>query len=123
VTNIWHSLRPVSTEGWVWFCFGMCGNVVFGSRFFVQWLYSEKYKESRIPEIFWWLSVLGTFILMVYFIHRRELVGMLGNGPNLIPYARNLMLIYAKKRRDAAAALELGSAPAPEQDPGKPGNK
>jgi lipid-A-disaccharide synthase-like uncharacterized protein len=103
VKELWHKFTtglPVTPEEWVWLSFGMVGNFVFGSRFFVQWLYSEKYKESRIPEAFWWLSVLGTFILLVYFLHKREVVGILGSGPNLVPYLRNLVLIYRKKRRD-----------------------
>jgi len=100
----------ISPGEWAWFWFGILGNIVFGSRFFVQWIYSERHKESRVPEAFWWISVVGTTILLLYFLHKRELVGVLGNGPNLIPYARNLILIYRKKRREAAALVD-GAAP------------
>jgi lipid-A-disaccharide synthase-like uncharacterized protein len=94
---------PLTFGEWAWFIFGMTGNVVFGSRFFIQWLHSERHKESRVPEIFWWLSVVGTLILFVYFLHKHEWVGLAGNCPNIIPYTRNLVLIYRKKRHDAKA--------------------
>ncbi|HTW95110.1 MAG TPA: lipid-A-disaccharide synthase N-terminal domain-containing protein [Tepidisphaeraceae bacterium] len=95
---------------WAWFWFGILGNIIFGSRFFVQWIHSERHKESRVPEAFWWISVVGSLILLMYFTHKRELVGVLGSGPNLIPYTRNLILIYRKKRKgepDAAAAAPI----------------
>ena len=88
--------RPV--EGWLWFALGMSGNIVFGSRFFIQWIYSEKRRESHVPVIFWWISVVGTLLLLIYFIRIHNMVGIVGHGPNLVPYTRNLMLIYRKRR-------------------------
>ena len=112
VTSLSHNLPQLlaasiapATSGseWWWFVFGMCGNVIFGSRFFIQWIHSERYGESRIPTIFWWFSVFGTMVLFTYFLHRREWVAICGNGPQLIPYTRNLMLVYRKKRKDREA--------------------
>jgi lipid-A-disaccharide synthase-like uncharacterized protein len=80
-----------------WVIFGFTGQVVFGMRFFVQWIHSERHGESKVPEAFWWLSIVGSLINLIYFIHRRDPVGMLGYILNLIPYVRNLMLIYKKK--------------------------
>ncbi len=101
-------------EGWAWCIIGLSGNAIFGSRFFIQWIHAEKHQESKVPEIFWWISVLGTFVLLAYFLHIRNIVGMLGNGPNLIPYTRNLMLIY-KKRKTDPRALEALDRETPEQ--------
>lgn len=102
------SVAPATSGSeWWWFVFGMCGNVIFGSRFFIQWIHSERHGESRIPTIFWWFSVFGTMVLFTYFLHRREWVAICGNGPQLIPYTRNLMLVYRKKRKDREA-LEQG---------------
>src|SRR3954470_18362939 len=101
------AVAPASSRSeWWWFFFGMSGNVIFGSRFFIQWIHSERHGESRIPTIFWWFSVLGTMVLFTYFLHRREWVALWGNGPQLIPYTRNLILVYRKKRRDADAAQQ-----------------
>ena len=50
----------------MWLAIGFLGQFIFGSRFIVQWLYSEYKKESIIPLSFWYLSILGSFILLVY---------------------------------------------------------
>ena len=100
----WYSLfrLPPKTAGDSgWLIFGLCGNAAFFTRFIVQWLYSEKHKESRIPVIFWYQSLLGTVILLVYFIHKRDPIGILGYVLNVIPYTRNLMLVYRKKNQVA----------------------
>lgn len=92
---------------WNWFvAIGMVGNVIFASRFIVQWIVSEKKGESTIPEAFWYLSIVGSLILLVYFILRREPVGILANLPNSAIYLRNLYLVKKKKERDA---LEAGA--------------
>lgn len=86
-----------------WLIFGFCGNVAFFSRFLIQWIYSERAGESKVPEIFWWQSMVGTIILLIYFVHRKDPVGMLGYVVNVVPYTRNLMLVYRKKRELARA--------------------
>ncbi len=88
--------------GW-WDAFGFLGTISFTSRFFVQWIASERAKRSVVPISFWWLSILGSSILLVYFIGIRNPVGTLGYLPNLIPYTRNLILIHRHKK-----ALESG---------------
>lgn len=95
---------PTAPWEWAWFAFGMVGNLIFGGRFFLQWIHSERLKESRIPLSFWWLSVIGTVILFIYFCHMRQWVALLGNGPQLIPYIRNLMLIHQKRAEHAKLA-------------------
>lgn len=86
-----------------WEIFGFLGNLTFGSRFFIQWIASEKAKKSVIPNCFWWLSIIGTVILLTYFIKIKNPVGILGYAPNVIPYTRNLILIYRHKKTDQAA--------------------
>ena len=61
-----------------WVVIGFVGQFLFGSRFFVQWIVSEKRGESVIPEIFWYLSMAGSTILMVYAIYRRDPVFIVG---------------------------------------------
>src|SRR4051794_20238052 len=92
--------KPGET-GWLIFC--LFGNVTFSTRFFLQWIQSERAKESKIPVIFWWQSIAGTLILLTYFIHRHDPVGILSYVVNVIPYTRNLMLVYRKRQRDAVA--------------------
>ena len=70
----------------------------------MQWLYSEKHKESRVPIAFWWLSLFGALLETCYFLRQHDPVGIAGYCISGVPYTRNLMLVYAKRKRDADAA-------------------
>lgn len=59
-------------------------------------------KESHIPLLFWYLSLLGSIILLSYAIHRRDPVFILGQSTGFIVYIRNLMLIYKKRWNPAS---------------------
>lgn len=82
-------------NGWV--LFGFFGQFVFAMRFIIQWIVSEKKKESIVPLSFWYLSICGGVILLIYAIYKKDPVFMLGQATGLIVYARNLMLITKKK--------------------------
>ena len=82
-------------NGWV--LFGFFGQFVFAMRFIIQWIVSEKKKESIVPLSFWYLSLCGGVILLIYAIYKKDPVFMLGQASGLIVYARNLMLITKKK--------------------------
>jgi lipid-A-disaccharide synthase-like uncharacterized protein len=82
-------------NGWV--LFGFFGQFVFAMRFIIQWIVSEKKKESIVPLSFWYLSLCGGVILLIYAIYKKDPVFMLGQATGLIVYARNLMLITKKK--------------------------
>jgi len=82
-------------NGWV--LFGFFGQFVFAMRFIIQWIVSEKKKESIVPLSFWYLSLGGGVILLIYAIYKNDPVFMLGQATGLIVYARNLMLITKKK--------------------------
>ena len=81
-----------------WFYFGLFGNAVFGSRFFVQWVQSEKRRQSVMPLSFWYLSLVGSLILLIYSVVRSDLVFILSFLFNVVPYSRNLVLIYRSRR-------------------------
>jgi lipid-A-disaccharide synthase-like uncharacterized protein len=88
---------------------GFIGNALFSMRFLVQWIASERQGESVIPVSFWYWSIAGSVLMCVYFIFRRDPVGILAYLPNSLIYIRNLMLI--RKRRFAFTAA------APSQHP------
>ena len=50
-------------EWHLWKVIGWIGNVVFFSRFFVQWWATEKHKRVVVPNAFWWLSLAGSLLL------------------------------------------------------------
>lgn len=81
-----------------WVIFGLAGQLLFGARFLVQWICSERRQESYIPIPFWYLSIVGSVILLIYAsVFRRDPVFTIGQSTGLFIYIRNLMLIYRKK--------------------------
>ena len=83
---------------------GFIGNALFSMRFLVQWVASERQGESVIPIAFWYWSIAGSALMCVYFIFRRDPVGILAYLPNSLIYIRNLMLIRKGKAAPTAAA-------------------
>jgi lipid-A-disaccharide synthase-like uncharacterized protein len=85
-------------NGWV--LFGFFGQAIFASRFIFQWIASEKKQESFVPLSFWYLSIAGGIVLLVYALYKQDPVFAVGQASGLIVYVRNLMLIAKKKERD-----------------------
>jgi lipid-A-disaccharide synthase-like uncharacterized protein len=77
----------------VWLGFGLLGQAFFSARFLVQWIASERRKQSVVPVQFWYFSVGGGVILLAYAIYRLDPVFILGQGAGLFVYARNLYFI------------------------------
>lgn len=90
----------------VWLIVGFVGQALFSARFLVQWLASERKKESVIPVMFWYFSILGGSTLLVYSIHKEDPVFIVGQAAGLLIYARNLYFILRKK---PGAVAELKS--------------
>jgi lipid-A-disaccharide synthase-like uncharacterized protein len=86
----------------LWVVFGLAGQMLFGSRFIVQWILSERKKVSYIPVGFWYLSLCGGVVTAIYAIHRRDPVFIIGQSAGLIVYVRNLMLIYRHRAQSSA---------------------
>jgi len=102
------------SDPWLWF--GLAGNVAFFSRFLVQWVASERARASVIPMAFWHLSIVGSLIMLVYAIHKRDPVFMLAYLPNAFVYIRNLMLIK-KNEKNETPSDRIGSLrPEPSPD-------
>ena len=90
----------------VWSTIGFVGQLVFGGRFILQWLVSEIKKQSHVPTSFWYLSIIGSIILLIYSIHRAEPVFILGFSLNALIYIRNLHLIYKHQKSGRIGPLE-----------------
>ena len=56
----------------LWLVVGFAGQLVFTGRFALQWLYSEYKKRSVIPVGFWYLSLVGSALLLAYAIYRQQ---------------------------------------------------
>ena len=86
----------------IWLIIGFAGQIFFSSRFLLQWLASEKQKKSVMPVGFWFLSIGGSLLLLVYAIHRKDPVFILGQASGFLIYSRNLQLIYREKKANAS---------------------
>ncbi len=86
------------TSETLWIAIGFLGQALFTSRFLVQWIASERRRESVIPVAFWWLSVVGGLTLLSYAVWRQDPVFIIGQASGLVVYARNLALIARNRR-------------------------
>jgi lipid-A-disaccharide synthase-like uncharacterized protein len=75
-----------------WVIIGFFGQTLFFMRFLIQWLASEKAKKIVIPVAFWYCSLGGGTILLIYAIYRRDPVFIVGQATGLFIYVRNLIL-------------------------------
>jgi lipid-A-disaccharide synthase-like uncharacterized protein len=82
----------------IWLVVGMVGQAVFVGRFLLQWLYSEHKKRSVIPMAFWYASLLGGAILLVYAIYKRDPVFIVGQAGGFLVYLRNLQFRLRERR-------------------------
>ena len=89
---LWHDSQFLGIEWSFWKIAGWCGNLVFFSRFFIQWYATEKSKRVVVPAAFWWISITGALLLFVYAIHQRDSVFIFAYAFTWIPYIRNLII-------------------------------
>jgi lipid-A-disaccharide synthase-like uncharacterized protein len=92
------------TTDHVWLGVGLLGQALFSARFLVQWIASERRRQSVIPTPFWYFSIGGGLTLLAYAIYRMDPVFILGQGAGVFIYARNLYFVR-QARRGADASL------------------
>lgn len=90
-TKLWDSSRV--HHHLYWHLFGAFGGALFASRFWLQWWNAEETKKSELNPLFWWLSIAGSIVSLIYFVHIQDVVGVINYSFPLIPYARNLLLL------------------------------
>jgi lipid-A-disaccharide synthase-like uncharacterized protein len=86
-----------------WKLIGYLGTFIFASRWFVQLYFSRKYGRVTMPTAFWIMSVVGSALLLSYFIFgKNDSVGVLSNLFPAFVSAYNLFLDlkHAKRRTD-----------------------
>jgi lipid-A-disaccharide synthase-like uncharacterized protein len=82
-----------------WLVFGIVAQLLFAGRFIVQWIASEKQGKSVIPFAFWFFSMGGGLMTLVYGLVKREPVIIVGQGLATFIYVRNIMLILKERRQ------------------------
>ncbi len=96
---------------------GFVGQGVFFMRFLVQWLATERERRSVIPIAFWYFSIGGALLLLLYGILDRDPVILLGQSTGLAIYMRNLYFI---RRGNPSGMVAPVVDPADSADVGKP---
>src|ERR1700743_3034917 len=87
-----------------WLAFGLVAQLAFAARFLVQWISSERAGKSVIPMAFWFFSIGGGLLTLVYGIVKREPIIIIGQALSTVIYVRNIMLIV--KNHAASQALD-----------------
>jgi lipid-A-disaccharide synthase-like uncharacterized protein len=98
---VFRTLNITSWVNVVWIGIGLAGQLAFSGRMVLQWIVSEKRRQSVITESFWWFSLFGAVTLFSYFVWRQDPIGILGQASGIVIYVRNIRLIYKQKRRAA----------------------
>lgn len=89
----------------LWYFIGFMGQGMFFLRFLCQWVVSEKRRKSVIPIQFWYFSILGSLLVLVYAIYRKDPVFIVGQCMGMFIYSRNLYLVY-RERCSKGAVLD-----------------
>ena len=84
----------------MWVIIGFIGQGLFSARFILQWIVSERKKQSIIPVGFWYFSLLGGATLFAYALYKEDPVFIVGQGAGLLIYSRNLYLIRKRAKTD-----------------------
>lgn len=88
----------------LWLGIGLVGQALFFMRFFVQWIASERKRQSVIPMAFWYFSILGGLTLLAYAIYKRDPVFMIGQAAGVLIYGRNIVLSKRASESPSEAA-------------------
>lgn len=72
------------------FAIGFIAQILFSARLLVQWISSEKAGRILSPLLFWQLSIVASFLLVLYGVLRHDLAILLGQSVTYGIYIRNL---------------------------------
>ena len=98
------SMPWLYADSFWWTVVGSVGGICFGVRFVIQWILSERAKRVVVPDIFWYLSFVGSVILLVYAFHIDRFPVVIGLVFSPFLYCRNLILLHREKK--LAAEIE-----------------
>ena len=82
-----------------WLAFGLVAQLAFAARFLIQWIMSERAGKSVVPMAFWFFSVAGGTMTLIYGLVKREPVIIFGQLLSNVIYVRNIMLIWKNHAR------------------------
>ena len=107
--NYLHDVFVAQIDAWV--MLGFVAQAFFTMRFVVQWIASERARKSVMPVAFWFFSIGGGALLLVYALYRRDPVFIAGQALGLIVYVRNVYFIILNGKQasdDQNSAMNSG---------------
>jgi lipid-A-disaccharide synthase-like uncharacterized protein len=87
-----------------WVLLGFLAQGLFTMRFLVQWIASERAGKSVIPVGFWYFSIAGGLLLLVYALYRKDPVFIAGQAFGVFVYLRNLYFVLRDRKAATSAA-------------------
>jgi len=102
--------KKLTTWHITWVSIGYTGQLIFGSRFLVQWIVSERKQKSVIPIAFWYLSIGGSLTMFTYAaVYLGDGPFTLGQGMGCFIYIRNLVLIGREDDEESSSENDSDS--------------
>lgn len=93
-------LEPKGTHvSFFWNAVGFCGTFLFATRFWIHWWRAERSISDALRSDFWIISLVGSLLALVYFIHIKDAVNIIGFSAGMVPYMRNLILMHRSSRK------------------------
>ena len=106
-------MDTITDQGFTcWTLIGFLGASLFSLRWIVQILYSKKQGKPSLPDAFWYMSALGSLLLLAYFVFgRKDPIGILSNAFPLLIAGYNILLLLKKRPTPASVSQKSMSEP------------
>lgn len=99
-----------SWREWLYYPIGLLPSIFFTLRFVIQWIQSERKKESHVTPLFWRLSLAGNCLLWLHYTIQIQFPFALIQAGNGVISWRNLNLMGGdSKRRSTQSVIWLFS--------------
>jgi lipid-A-disaccharide synthase-like uncharacterized protein len=84
----------------LWKALGLFATALFASRWLVQLWYARRAGRPIVPRAFWYLSLAGSSLLLLYFTFgpSRDIVGVAGNA---LPFCAAFYNVLLGRRASA----------------------
>ena len=92
---------PELTSENIWVAVGFGGQALFGARILIQWIATERRRQSVVPTAFWYLSLGGGLVLLSYALRIGDPVFITGQSFGVLVYTRNLWFVHRQKAAGA----------------------
>ena len=98
IQNWWHQF--IASMEW-WDLFGYGGQACFSARWLWQMFVSHKAKQSVVPSVFWYISLAGAALYLIFGIAIAKGPIILAGVFGLVVYLHNISLLRKSRPREA----------------------